>query len=104
LTECQAEHVFITRVGLTTLPKELVIVQESSLAANGVGPLPPGIRNGVVRYPATFARKDAFEKILARNYSIDIAFNEDKDAYRAAEHSIDMYGFFCSRATGTPRA
>lgn len=101
LIECRAANIFITRVGLSTLPKELVIVQKSNLSANGPGPMPKGMRDGVVQYPVTFARKDKFEKILSQNYSIDILFDEDKGAYQAGSHSIDMYGYFGSIKNST---
>jgi len=94
LIECRADKIFATRVGLSTLPQELVVVQTSHLSANGPGPMPQGMRDGVVKYPVTFARKDKFEEILSKNYSIRILFHEDKAAYQAANHSIDMYGYF----------
>lgn len=101
LIECRADNIFITRVGFSTLPKELVIVQQSNLSANGPGPMPQGMRDGVVQYPVTFARKDKFEEILSQNYSINILFNEDKGAYQAASYSIDMYGYFGSIKNST---
>jgi len=101
LIECRAKNIFITRVGLSTLSKELIVVQKSHLSANGPGPMPQGMRDGVVQYPVTFARKDKFEEILSQSYSINILFNEDKGAYQAANHSIDMYGYFCSIRNST---
>jgi len=101
LIECSADNIFITRVGLSTFPKEVVIVQKSNLSANGPGPMPQGMRDEVVQYPATFVRKDRFEEILGQNYSLDILFNEDKGAHQAAGHSIDMYGYFGSIRNST---
>ena len=101
LTETRAANIFISRVGLSSLPKELVIVQKSNLSVNGPGPMPKGMRDGVVRYPVTFDRRDKFEKALRENYSIDILFEEDKGAYQAGSHSIDMYGYFGSIKNGT---
>ena len=94
LTECKADNIFITRVGLSTLPKELVIIQRSHLRENGIGPMPQGMQDGVAQHPVTFARKDKFEEILSRRYSIDILFNEDKGGYHAANQPVDMYGYF----------
>lgn len=101
LVECKADNIFITRVGLSTLSKELIIVQQSTLSSNGPGPMPKGMQDGVVKYPVTFPIKSKFEEILSQNYSIDIIFNEDKDAYQAASNSIDMYGYFGSKKNGT---
>lgn len=101
LTECKAANMFITRVGLSTLQKELIVVQKSNLSSNGPGPMPIGMQDGVVQYPVTFARKDQFEKILSENYAIDILFEEDKGSYQAGSHSINMYGFFGTIKNGT---
>ena len=93
LTECRADNIFITRVGLSTCSNELVIIQKSTLSANSPGAMPHGIVDRIVEYPVIFSRKDKFEEILNQNYSIKILFNEDKCAYQAANHSIDMYGY-----------
>ena len=94
LTECGAKNIFITRTPLTTGDKELIIIQTSTLSINGPGPLPEGIRDAVVRFPASFVRKDKFEEILSKNYSIQIQFNEDKKTYLAGRTLIDVYGYF----------
>ena len=77
------------------------MVQKSNLSDNGPGPMPKGMRDGVVQYPITFARKDKFEEILSQNYSINILFNEHKGAFQAANHSIDTYGYFVTLKNGT---
>jgi putative methyltransferase (TIGR04325 family) len=96
LANCTASNIFITRVGLSTMPKELIVIQKSNLSEHGPGLMPKGMLDGVVQFPVTFTRKDRFEEILKRNYSIDILLNEDKGVYRAANNSIDMYGYFGS--------
>jgi hypothetical protein len=78
------------------LEKELILVQKSSLSDNGPGPLPKGFQDGSAQYPVTFVRKEKFEEILNRNYSIDLMINEDKGTDKAAVPSIDMYGYFGS--------
>lgn len=93
LTECKAKNIFITRAGLSTLPKELIIVQKARLSENGIGPMPQGMNDKIIQYPVIFARKDKFEEILSRNYSIEILFNED-ERYYAAGQPINMYGYF----------
>jgi putative methyltransferase (TIGR04325 family) len=93
LTECGASSIFITRVGLSTLSTELIMVQAADLSANGPGPMPAGMKDSVTKYPVTFARKDKFEEIISKNYLIQIQLMEDKKAYSAGRHSIDMYGY-----------
>lgn len=99
LVDCKASNIFITRVGLSTLPTELISVQKSALSANGLGSMPKGMLDGEAQYPVTFARKDRFEEILSKHYSVDILFNEDKGAYIAGGNLIDMYGYFGSLKT-----
>jgi putative methyltransferase (TIGR04325 family) len=94
LIESRADNIFITRVGLSTQPREFIVVQTSHLSGNGPGLMPQGMRDGVAQYPNTFVRKDKFEEILSKNYSIKILFNEDKAAHQAGNHSIDMYRYF----------
>jgi putative methyltransferase (TIGR04325 family) len=101
LIECGADNIFITRVGLSTSSRELVVVQESNLSANGPGPMPNGMRDRIAQYPVTFARKDKFEEIISQRYSIDILFEEDKGSYQAANQPIDMYGYFGTLKRGT---
>ena len=97
LVGLNADYIYLTRIGLSNLEQDFIIVQKSNLSANGPGPMPKGIRDRSVKYPVTFARKEKFEAILNQKYAIDIIFNEDKGAYRAAKHPINMYGYFCSR-------
>ena len=101
LTECGADQMFFTKIGLSTLQMELITIQKSSLSGNGPGPMPEGMRDKKIQYPVTFARKDKFEEILRKNYSIDIQFNEDKGSYQAVNHTIDLYGYFCSKKIST---
>ena len=101
LIELRADNIFVTRVGLSTLSRELIVVQKSNLSANGPGSIPKGMQDSVVQYPVTFARKDKFEGIISQKYSIDILFNEDKGSYQAANHPIDMYGYFGTLKSGT---
>jgi len=101
LIECGADNIFITRVGLSTSSRELVVVQKSNLSSNGPGPMPKGVPDRIAQYPVTFARKDKFEEIIRRKYSIDILFEEDKGAYHAGSQPIDMYGYFGTSNNGT---
>jgi len=96
LAECGASNIFITRVPLSTLSRELITIQTSNLSSNGPGPMPAGMKDGLIQFPVTFARKDKFEEIISKDYQIQIRFTEDKGAYAVGKYSIDMYGYFCS--------
>ena len=93
----RAEHIFLTRLGLSTTGQDVVTIQRSMLSSNGPGPLPPGMCDGHAQYPITFLRKEKVEQALAAAYSIEIQFDEDRHAYRVGDLSIDMYGYFGRR-------
>jgi putative methyltransferase (TIGR04325 family) len=94
LTACHARNIFLTRLGLTTAPEELFCVQKSPFRANGPGPLPAGMKDGVARYPMTVLRKDRVEQILDDSYEIRMQLDEDQGAYWLTGKPIDMYGYF----------
>lgn len=94
LAACQAKHIFLSRLGLTTGIKELITVQRSMLSYNGLGPLPEGIVDREVLYPLVLSRKDQVEEILSKKYELRMQLNDDKGAYRWMNHSIDLYGYW----------
>lgn len=96
ITQCGARALFLTRIGLTRGNSELIMAQTSTLSANGPGALPEGMPDGTVKYPVIFARKDKVEDIIGINYSLDIRFDEDRQAYLAGNTGIDMYGYFAT--------
>jgi putative methyltransferase (TIGR04325 family) len=95
LTMCGARNIFLTSLGLTSAASDIVCVQKSPFAANGPGPLPADMRDGVAKYPVTFARKDRVEEVLSRRYDLRARFEEDRGAYELAGESVGMYGYFC---------
>jgi putative methyltransferase (TIGR04325 family) len=96
MTQCGATALFLTRIGLTRHHVELITIQTSTLSTNGPGALPEGMPDGPVKCPVTFARKDKVEDIIKKSYSLDIRFDEDKQAYVAGNIGIDMYGYFAT--------
>ena len=93
----RAERVFLTRLGLSLGPREIVCVQRSRLSTNGPGPLPAGFTDREVRYPMTAMAKESVERIIGKDYEIRIAFEEDKGAYWPGGRPIDLYGYFAVR-------
>jgi putative methyltransferase (TIGR04325 family) len=97
IVEYGAQYIFFTRLGITTEPTELVTVQTSRLSENGIGPLPDGMKDGVVKYPIVLAQKERVEEILRRNYEIQMVWKEHEAAYRWNGHSIDLYGILAEK-------
>lgn len=87
-----ASHLFITRTALSESGQK-IIIQQSMLSTNGPGPLPDGVQDKSLSYPATFVSKDAFEAAIKKCYDIKTLFTEERDAYKAGLDSIHMYGY-----------
>jgi putative methyltransferase (TIGR04325 family) len=102
LTQCGAQALFLTRLGLTHQPAALITIQTSTLRTNGPGALPAGMPDGPVRYPVVFPSKETVEDILTHQYSLEICFEEETRAYVAGNMGIDMYGYFATRRQGAP--
>jgi putative methyltransferase (TIGR04325 family) len=94
LVDCEARFLFFTRVGLTLGDKDLFTTQRSMLSHNGPGPLPAGIKDRKVEYPATFVRKSAVESILQQKYRIMLQF-EEGTSYRVRHLTVPLVGYFC---------
>jgi hypothetical protein len=87
----------ITRTALSPDTVTRVIVQVSTAASNGPGPLPPGFRDAKVRYPATFVPTAQFERAIERSYTIDLRVVEGRDAHVGRGFAIDMVGYLLRR-------
>jgi putative methyltransferase (TIGR04325 family) len=103
LAKCGADNIYLTKIGLSALPIDLISIQKSRLSENGPGPLPKGITDREIRYPVTFPQKQKLESIIKRDYAIQILFEEYKGAYRAGRHAIDMFGYYCTLKPAFPR-
>jgi putative methyltransferase (TIGR04325 family) len=93
LVDCAAPYFCLTRLGLSSTAQEYFLVQESSLAANGRGPLPEGFRDEPVKYPVYIPRKDRFEQIICRTYALRMRFDPAVAVYRAGRAAINQYGY-----------
>lgn len=95
LLSLRAPRAFVTRTGLSPDGTTRVIVQHSTLAANGPGPLPAGVADRPVLYPATFVPEAAFEQVIEEQYRIVARVKEDVGAYAAGGTPLDMHGYLC---------
>lgn len=102
LTTAGSRCLYMTRIGLTTELREIFSIQESSLHSIGPGPLPNGVTNRKLSYPVTFVRKDLFELIIGRHYSVQVMFDEDRAVYTAGGIAINTYGYHGMLSTRSP--
>lgn len=93
LVSVQAPTIYITRTGLSPDSRTRSIVHSSTLSDNGPGPLPRGVQDRHVSYPAVFVPRHEVETVLASRYNLVARMVEDAIAYRAGATPISMYGF-----------
>jgi putative methyltransferase (TIGR04325 family) len=94
---CAAEYIFLTRLPLSELDVGQVIsIQKSNYGANGPGPLPDGMKDGIIRYPITLIGKELFESKIKEHYDELIVFEEGLTHYYKGE-KINSFGYLAKR-------
>jgi len=72
---------------------QLVGVQTSPLAANGIGPMPPTIADREIRYPVTFTNFDDVMRIL-QGYEIAVAMQSPSSNYNVRGQQVQGISLF----------
>ena len=75
--------------------EQLVTIQESQLSSNGLGPLPPGIADALIRYPDTLVNLDELMRRISGRYELRIAL--DRKAAILGSGSIEREVGACGR-------
>jgi putative methyltransferase (TIGR04325 family) len=70
LIACNGKYLALARLALAHGNYPIVSIQESRLSDNGPGPLPPGFKDGLSRYPVTFAAEKQVESLLTERYRV----------------------------------
>lgn len=93
LASIDAKVLMITRTPVTDVP--CVILQRSTLSANGVGDIPEElkVKDKVLSYPATMMDRKRVEEILAIFGKVHLRLAENKAAYISDKGSYDMFGY-----------
>jgi putative methyltransferase (TIGR04325 family) len=92
LLACKAKTLLLTRLALTDGP-DLITVQRSMLADNGRGPMPPGIANKRVSYPAIFVNRDDIEHLIESRYRFRARLVEERAVHFVGRQAIDHIGY-----------
>lgn len=104
LTRLGAEHVYITRAGLSDEPgldNDLITVQKSWRRLNGPGPLPGGYEDGPTSFPLVISPRSAFERVIEERYDLLWRIREQRRVYVFDRHEIDLWGLMARRRKET---
>jgi putative methyltransferase (TIGR04325 family) len=98
LASIDASVLMVTRTPVTDSP--CVILQNSTLSANGVGEIPKeiGVTDKTLSYPVTMMDKSKVESILSDFGKVSLKIVEDRSAYISDKGSYDMWGYIVRRA------
>ena len=97
IVESNARFLYITRQGLLEDNRTVVTVQERKIS-KGVRPLPPGMDDALLRYPATWVPRTAFEAVLAEGYHVELHVVEDEELFSLDGRKYRANGYFARRA------
>lgn len=84
-----ASHLYLTRLSLTSEPKQVIIAQQSWFHENGVGPLPEGMTDEMVKYPHTILPKTMLLDELQKRYQIRLLLDEKPGIPKANDHKLE---------------
>jgi putative methyltransferase (TIGR04325 family) len=99
LAELRARYFMLARFPVWS-GRQTVGVQTSPLAANGIGPMPPGIADREVKYPITFPNFDDVIRVFG-DYEIVMAMQSPSSSYNVrGQHVQGISLFFRSKETG----
>jgi putative methyltransferase (TIGR04325 family) len=97
LLACNSRYVALARLALGAGDSSIVEIQESRLSENGPGPLPPGFKDGISRYPVTFASENRIESILRERYRILLRIPDA--SVGADDNCVSGLGYVAERKT-----
>jgi putative methyltransferase (TIGR04325 family) len=93
ISKCAAEYIFLTRLPLLEHNiGQIITIQTSNYSANGPGPLPNGMKDGLVRYPITLLEKGLLESKIKERYEELILFEEGVAHYFKGA-KINSFGY-----------
>tara|TARA_B100001250_G_scaffold67363_3_gene53933 strand:+ start:13069 stop:13917 length:849 start_codon:yes stop_codon:yes gene_type:complete len=100
LLELKYTTLFITNTALNPQNIEIVGLQTSSLATNGVGreiPKHLNISDKNIKYPFTVPSKEDVEEVILKHGNIISSFKEVKDSYKTEDGSFDNFGYIVTK-------
>lgn len=93
LVRSGSKAIVFSRTGLSPDATRRIIVQSSLLSSNGVGPLPGGFTDQVVKFPNTFIPIAEFERAVEERYAFALKVVERESAWTTVDVGIHQYAY-----------
>lgn len=99
ILNCNAKWVLFNRLGLNARDKDVVTIHSSMLSWNGIGELPDGYTDRIIKYPFYFLSERKFFDLLDEKYKVIAKFNDQSGVYAVRGAEIVGYGLLCKRSS-----
>ena len=81
IAESNSHYLNFARMCFSKREKEVIILQQTLLSANGFGPLPPSFKDRTLLYPQTSIQKTKFFQALNSRYKTLFSFQDDSGVH-----------------------
>jgi putative methyltransferase (TIGR04325 family) len=99
LLDCGASYLVLPRLGLSETSADVITVEDSRLSANGPGPMPADIPDGISRYPFTFPARKAIEAAIMNVYKIILRVADDSGVFPVNDEPLSGLGYVAQKKT-----
>lgn len=95
ILNCNAKWVLFNRLGLNQIDRDAITIHTSKLSWNGIGDLPEGYTDKIVKYPFTFMSEKVFLEKVQNKYSLIAKFFDQSGIKAIKGEDIVGYGLLC---------
>ena len=88
LLQVKANYILFNRMMFNEKDRDIITLQESTLASNGPGDLPLGYQNAKIKYPHTTLSLSKFNNLITEHYLKEWIFEEKSGAHQINSESI----------------
>jgi putative methyltransferase (TIGR04325 family) len=97
LIDLDAPYLFIGRLALTKLNRDIITLRKPMLSWHGPGPMPEGIPGRQVAYPHTLMQEEKFYEILNSSYEVTITFEDSSGVADTTQKDVVGLGLLAKR-------
>ena len=95
ILNCNAKWLLFNRLGLNKIDRDAITIHASKLSWNGIGELPEGYTDKLIKYPFTFISEKVFLEKVQNKYSLVAKFLDQSGMKVIKGEEIVGYGLLC---------
>ncbi|MEK7818980.1 MAG: hypothetical protein AAB255_04210 [Bacteroidota bacterium] len=94
---CNAKWLLFNRLGMNRSNRDVLTIQSSMLSSNGIGELPEGYTDRLIKYPFTFLSETKLINQIQEKYLLVAKFDDKSGIYEVKGEDIVGYGLLCKK-------